>query len=111
MEMNLLDDVHFMLPQESDQQRKENELTELEQSSFVDFLKDADDDSVLTELEQSSFVDFLKDADDDSVVGLSEDEEKKGPADFGNHLTTFLIQYCANMIELPWLISFLFHKS
>jgi hypothetical protein len=90
MEMNLLDDVHFMLPQESDQQRKENELTELEQSSFVDFLKDADDDS---------------------VVGLSEDEEKKGPADFGNHLTTFLIQYCANMIEFPWLISFLFHKS
>jgi hypothetical protein len=92
MEMNLLDDVHFMLPQESDQQRKENELTELEQSSFVDFLKDADDDSVLTELEQSSFVDILKDADDDSVVELSEDEEKKDPADFGNHLTTFLIQ-------------------
>ena len=92
MEMNLLDDVHFMLPQESDQQRKENELTELEQSSFVYFLKDADDDSVLTELEQSSFVDFLKDADDDSVVELSEDEEKKDPADFGNHLTTFLIQ-------------------
>jgi hypothetical protein len=92
MEMNLLDDVHFMLPQESDQQRKENGLTELEQSSFVDFLKDADDDSVLTELEQSSFVDFLKDADDDSVVELSEDEENKDPADFGNHLTTFLIQ-------------------
>ena len=71
MEMNLLDDVHFMLPQESDQQRKENGLTELEQSSFVDFLKDADDDS---------------------VVELSEDEENKDPADFGNHLTTFLIQ-------------------
>ncbi len=66
MEVNLLDDVHFMLPQESDLQRKENERTELEQSSFVDFLKDADDDS---------------------VVELSEDEEKD-PADFGNHLAT-----------------------
>ena len=37
-------------------------------------------------------LDFLKDANDDSVVELSEDEEKKDPADFGNHLTTFLIQ-------------------
>ncbi len=61
MEMNLLDDVHFMLPQESDQQRKENELTELEQSSFVDFLKDADDDSVveLSEDEEKKLISFL----------------------------------------------------
>ncbi len=47
------------------QQKKENELTELEQYSVIEFLKDEDDDS---------------------VVELSEDDEKKEPADFGNRL-------------------------